>query len=168
MNCPRQDNEATMAVQKEHQVHVEIRKGYKCCSYCGSLLSEELFPLIEAGAEIDPTDKSYKIYVHVPNKEAGKSRVIGSASHKPEYGNWEQVTEELIAENPDLAKDLKLGEWVIIAPDEAVTQMKFYFQHLSEAEMRRFIELHNAHKIKMGYPGHFYVRPYFCRPVEKK
>jgi hypothetical protein len=42
---------------------------------------------------------------------------------------------------------------------------KFYFQHLSGAQQQRFIELLNAGTIKLGYPGHFYVRPFFVRTV---
>jgi hypothetical protein len=38
---------------------------------------------------------------------------------------------------------------------------KFYFVHLSEAQMRRFVELLNERKLKIGYPGHFYVKPFF-------
>jgi len=42
---------------------------------------------------------------------------------------------------------------------------KFYFQHLNPDQMTRFIELYNECKIKMGYPGHFYVSPFFCKPA---
>ena len=38
---------------------------------------------------------------------------------------------------------------------------KFYFQHLDEAGKRRFIDLLNARKVKLGYPGYFYVKPFF-------
>ena len=38
---------------------------------------------------------------------------------------------------------------------------KFYFQHLSEDQMGRFIELLNGKKLKIGYPGYFYQLPYF-------
>ena len=41
-----------------------------------------------------------------------------------------------------------------------------YFQHLSKADRARFIELHNADKMKIAFPGHFYTRPFFCRVVE--
>lgn len=40
---------------------------------------------------------------------------------------------------------------------------KFYFQHLSTEEQRRFVNLLNERKITIGYPGHFYVRPFFVR-----
>ena len=38
---------------------------------------------------------------------------------------------------------------------------KFYFQHLSETEQRKFIAFLNLGKIKIGHPGHFYVKPFF-------
>ena len=40
---------------------------------------------------------------------------------------------------------------------------KFYFQHLSEDKQKHFIELLNLGKIKIGYPGHFYVKPFFVK-----
>lgn len=43
---------------------------------------------------------------------------------------------------------------------------KFYFQHLSDTDQAKFIELYKAGKMKFAMPGHFYVRPYFCREVE--
>lgn len=45
------------------------------CSYCGSLSPELLFDQIAKGAEIGPTDKSYKIYVRLVDHQvrgAGK------------------------------------------------------------------------------------------------
>lgn len=44
---------------------------------------------------------------------------------------------------------------------------KFYFQHFSEDEKKRFIDQVNAKNVKLGYPGHFYVTPYFAT-TEKK
>jgi len=38
---------------------------------------------------------------------------------------------------------------------------KFYFQHLSEPQMLRFIELYNSQTMKVAYPGYFYVSPFF-------
>jgi hypothetical protein len=42
---------------------------------------------------------------------------------------------------------------------------KFYFQHLTDEQMQKFVELMNAKKLNIGYPGHFYVLPYFMKPV---
>lgn len=38
---------------------------------------------------------------------------------------------------------------------------KFYYQHLSEDQKREFVDLLNAKKIKIGYPGYLYSRPFF-------
>ena len=38
---------------------------------------------------------------------------------------------------------------------------KVYFQHLSEAQRREFVDLLNARRVAVGYPGHFYVLPFF-------
>lgn len=39
---------------------------------------------------------------------------------------------------------------------------KFYFQHLSPEQRETFIELYNDKTMKLGYPGHFYTRPFFA------
>lgn len=84
-------------------------RGDDTCSYCGSLSPEKLFEAIEAGAELGPTDKNYKVYV-----------------------------------------------------SGAGFENKFYFQHLSVEEQARFVTLLNERKVNVGYPGHFYVLPFFC------
>lgn len=38
---------------------------------------------------------------------------------------------------------------------------KFYFQHFSEDQKHKFIELLNAKRIKFSYPGYFYRLPFF-------
>ena len=38
---------------------------------------------------------------------------------------------------------------------------KFYFQHLSIEDRAKFIDLYNSGVMKLGEPGHFYVRPFF-------
>lgn len=38
---------------------------------------------------------------------------------------------------------------------------KFYFQHLSKEQKLEFIDLLNAKSLKIGMPGHFYVKPFF-------
>lgn len=42
---------------------------------------------------------------------------------------------------------------------------KFYFQHLDLKQRRLFIDLYNAspRTFTVGYPGHFYVPPFFVR-----
>lgn len=44
---------------------------------------------------------------------------------------------------------------------------KFYFQHLTIDQRVEFVELLNNKSVNIGYPGHFYVRPFFVVPVEE-
>ncbi len=48
--------------------------------------------------------------------------------------------------------------------------VKFYFQHLSVEQRKRFVELLNAKALKFDPSGRFYVLPFFCqrKPVDKK
>lgn len=103
MTCPRRTESFTQASTLEGEDHWGKDN---TCSYCGSMHPDKLFEAINAGEELGPTDKSYKVYV----------------GH---------------------------------------TQ-KFYFQHLSVEQRKQFIDLINAKTIKLGYPGHFYVLPFFC------
>lgn len=85
------------------------------CSYCGSMNPDAFMERLEAGdIQLDPTDKSYKVYVKT----------------------------------------------------QGITG-KFYFQHLSADQRKRFIELNNAGRLNFGPPGYFYMLPFFCR-VEPK
>lgn len=86
----------------------------RTCSYCGSLDPELLLEQISKGAELGPTDKSYKAYVTLVDH-----RVAGAG--------------------------------------------KFYFQHFDDAQRARFIELLNTGAVKIGFPGHFYVLPFFIQ-----
>ncbi len=44
-------------------------------------------------------------------------------------------------------------------------QAKFYFQHLTVEQCKRFVELYNERKLQFGYPGDFYVAPFFLTPT---
>jgi len=44
---------------------------------------------------------------------------------------------------------------------------KFYYMHLSKEQMIELVKLTNEKRIKFGYPGYFYRRPYFMVPVDK-
>ncbi|HEY2763436.1 MAG TPA: hypothetical protein VGJ13_05400 [Pseudonocardiaceae bacterium] len=87
--------------------HGLVGQSDPACTYCGSLSGDRFMELVHEGAEVGPTDKSYKAYVG--------------------------------------------------------GQAKFYFQHLSDAQKLEFVELLNAGKVQIGYPGHFYVPPFFVR-----
>lgn len=38
---------------------------------------------------------------------------------------------------------------------------KFYFQHLTETQTSEFFHLFQKQRLTIGYPGHFYVLPFF-------
>ncbi len=134
------------------------------CTYCGSLSQDLFFEAIEAGCELGPTDKDYKVYVRRPDPAAGSPRVVGSANFRPDWGDgWTLVTEENRASFPSGGLSPRVGAWVQVAPTPDTKQDKFYFQHLDDDGRTRFVELLNARVLNIGVPGHFYVMPFFAR-----
>lgn len=114
----------------------------EACTYCGSLNQDVFMARLEAGdVELVPTDKSYKVYV----------RNNGGAAFKQTYRDCPPDTR---CEGPT-----ECTHWVTRDRQET----KFYFYHLNEAQAARFIELYNTKVMKIGYPGHFYTVPFFCR-----
>lgn len=70
------------------------------------------------------------------------------------------------------AGDVELGPtdksykvYVKNAGGEQLPAMKFYFDHFSAEQQNRFLELLNACSLKVGFPGHFYVLPFFLKPA---
>lgn len=93
-----------------------INNSRRSCSYCRSLHPDDFMAAIRDGAEIGPTDKSYKAYV----------------------------------------------EW-----DGSPSRGKFYYQHLSEEQRREFVALLNDGTMRVGYPGYFYVLPFFAKRADR-
>jgi hypothetical protein len=141
----------------------------RTCSYCGSLHPDDFLDAVAAGAPVGPTDKSYKAYIDLPQAEPDKLRVVSS--------QWAPICpgEGWIEATPDLCETYDWqpwGEgrpgdvmWVTLMPQGPVRHGKFYFQHLDDDQRWRFIDLYNSKQMQLGYPGHFYVRPYFCAPA---
>ena len=122
-------------------VNLDTYRDDNTCSYCGSFNPETFMQRLEAGdIELGPTDKSYKVYVRNVDGEMFKQsyRDCGDAECK----------------GPDECK-----HWTTRERNET----KFYFQHLSTDQKKRFIELLNEKKIKIGVPHHFYVTPFFIK-----
>ena len=106
---------------------------------------------IEAGTvELGPTDKSYKVYVKNAGGEPFKQTYRQCPPPETKIVDGKEITTRCAG--PDTCT-----HWVTRERDET----KFYFQHFTEAQARRFIDLLNEKKLKIGYPGHFYVRPFF-------
>jgi hypothetical protein len=45
------------------------------------------------------------------------------------------------------------------------SNVKFYYQHLTDVQKTEFIALINARVVKIGHPGYFYVTPYFASRI---
>lgn len=129
----------------------------------------EFFTAIAEDSELTPTDKNYKVYVDQVDPEAGIPWIYSMANHQPDdSGQWIFVTESNLETMPrsGFSKSALLGSWIKITTKNKKKQGKFYFYHLTEDEMIRFIELHNTKKLKLAYPGHFYVFPFFMKRVQ--
>lgn len=121
------------------------------CSWCGSLHPDIFMARCEAGdVKLGPTDKSYKVYVH---NRGGESFRQTFRSDKPKYD-----------ENTG-GQVFDPSKWVWETRE--MQETKFYFQHLSEDQKRRFIELLNAKTLHIDYPGYFYRAPFFCVVQDK-
>ncbi len=140
MRCGRRND--LFAVNRNDGVDPDHYREDGCCSYCGSLNPDTLIKRMEAGdVELGPTDKNYKLYVKNAGGEAFKQ-------------TYRDCPAERSCTGPD-----DCTHWVTRDMDEA----KFYFQHFNAEQRARFIELVNEKKAPIGYPGHFYVLPYFTR-----
>ncbi len=142
--CPRRMTEFGTWPREENQDRwskghglIGVQNDNLSCSFCGSLHPDTFMEWVEAGAEVTPTDKNYKIYVKCP-------------IDNPRYGETK------------VGKTKSGGSITTVYGREA----KFYFQHLSREQMERFVELYNENRLTFGYPGGFYRFPYFMAPVE--
>ena len=123
------------------------------CRYCGSLDPSTFMQRIEAGTvQLGTTDKNYKVYV---NNDGGESF---KQSFRDCY-NAPDKDANPCNDGPD-----KCTHWVT----KETNHTKFYFQHLSEHQMERFIELLNAKKLKFQGGYGFYVLPFFCTRKEEQ
>lgn len=107
MTCPRRMGELG---PWERDEGIDHWRDDDTCSFCGSLKPSKFFELVEQGAVVGPTDKSYKAYVSGP-----MVHVHGAG--------------------------------------------KVYFQHFTEGDCQRFVDLYNAHTMHVS--GDFYRLPFF-------
>lgn len=132
------------------------------CSFCGSLHPDQFMELVREGWIVGPTDKSYKAYLDRPatdeEKAAQKERwfasTIGQALKRA--AEAEGKTPEQVSEGLDQAYRSENP-----TADSAGQVAKFYYQHLSAEQQAEFIALYNERRMKIGYPGHLYVLPFF-------
>lgn len=101
---------------------------------------------LEAGdVSLGPTDKNYKVYVKA---------IQGSSQFKQSFRGEGDPG----GDDP--------SKWVWTTRETA--DSKFYFQHLSPDQCKRFIELLNEKKLKIDYPGRFYRLPFFIEMRDKE
>lgn len=109
----------------------------ECCSFCGSLNPNVFMERIENGTLLlEPTNKNYKVYI---------------SPHKDSIPLKQSVREGFQGENP--------SEWNWTLKD--VDYGKFYFQHLSDEQMKKFVELLNRKEVKFNLVRGFTVLPFF-------
>lgn len=68
----------------------------------------------------------------------------------------------LVADGAEVGPTDKAYKAYVRHEDLPRRMTKVYFQHFSAEDQERFIALHNDRVMKIGYPGHFYVRPFFA------
>lgn len=124
------------------------------CTYCGSLNPDIFMSRIEAEtASLGATDKSYKAYISNDGGESFKQTYRECPQDKEMTGSaGNKYMVSSCTEGPDACT-----HWVT----RDISQTKFYFQHLSEPQRSRFIELLNSGKIKFVGGFRFYVLPFF-------
>lgn len=124
------------------------------CDYCGSIDGDHFMARLEAGdVTLDPTDKNYKVYVKGDP---------GTAKFRMAYRTDKRLDQLKPGDVVPDPNDQSLWTWAVREDQEG----KFYFQHLTEAQMKRFVELLNEGKLRLGYPGRFYCRPFFIQYKE--
>lgn len=130
----------------------------RVCSYCGSLNPDRFMELVEQGWVVGPTDKSYKAYLHKPLSDGEMAEL------KQRWLHDSRAVDVLdaIDGDPEAAHALE-QQWRQTPGADGSGPMvaKFYYQHLSSAQMDRFVELINQKRMRIGYPGRFYVLPFF-------
>jgi hypothetical protein len=147
MECPRRAELGMSAVLVDELRGPDTYREDNTCSYCGSLNPETLMERLEIGnVKLTPTDKSYKVYVQNDGGEGFKQTYRNCPDDVPRHGPKECT------------------HWVT----RDMTETKFYFQHLSVDQRKRFVELLNDKKLKLNIPGYFYVLPFFCARQESK
>lgn len=146
-----------MSVQQEHLKTSHWRDD-ETCSYCGSISPDAFFRAIDEGCELGPTDKDYKVYVDLKEPHPEELRVISATSDERVVGSDYVVADPVLLKRDGWSTDYK---WMQLKPRGPKKFGKFYFQHLSVDERKRFIELLNAQKLNIGVPGHFYRLPFF-------
>jgi len=134
------------------------------CTYCGSMDPDDFMQAVRDGAEIGPTDKSYKVYVKgLPCPEPDALRIISSSSHRSSgltaYADLTRAEKKAVkaeAKKRRLFPENFREGYFQLMPWGPTVEGKFYTAHLSAEQGDEFRALYAEGKIVIGYPGHFY------------
>lgn len=114
------------------------------CSFCGSLSPDVLMDRLYLGdVSLTPTDKSYKVYVR---NEGGVEKQF--------FQSYRDCPPEIRCGGPKECR-----HWVT----RPTSECKFYFEHFSQEQCRKFIDLLNGGRLRVNYPGYFYTVPFFAK-----
>lgn len=131
------------------------------CSYCGSLNPDVFMAKIRDGWIVGPTDKPWKAYLDQPFTSDEIQRIkTGSITWKT--ARRLKLDEGATKEEATTAADT---DWDTHEAPKLTgrTVAKFYFVHLSVEQQAEFLALHNTRAMRLSYPGHLYVLPFFAR-----
>lgn len=164
--CPRRTDGVTDRDRWETGHGLISQHAELSCSYCGSLQPARFMELVAEGWPVTPTDKGYKAYIGRPLTEAEKddrrrqwrrdwrSAAFTACREDPEYKPTPAEVEAMLDKLWE-----HHGKLQILSP--TATDYKFYFPHLSNDQRHEFVERYNSGEMAVGYPGFFYVAPYF-------
>lgn len=154
--CPRRMNEWGPWQQKEGMDGFTAGHGLvdqeRGCTFCGSMHPDDFMAAARRGETLGPSDKDYKVYVQrTLSLDEINAKVETAITGYVEHGMSRAEAQDLVGKQRE--------GYDIYANGGSIG--KFYFQHLSEEQMREFIDLLNAKRLTIGYPGYFYRTPFF-------
>jgi hypothetical protein len=142
MQCPQRTPDYPYAAGLDGPDH--YRADDHTCSYCGSLNPDVFMARLEAGdIALGATTKNYKVYVH----NAGGAPLL-------------QTYRDCPRDEPKHMPD-ECAHWVT----RETSQQKFYFDHLSNEQRQRFVEMYNERRIRMKGGFAFSPFPFFMQRV---
>ena len=128
------------------------------CSHCGGMRPSLILAAIKSGAEVCPTDKSYKIYVTMPDPDVGKPKVVSVMNFTPE--DYNPAERGYVKADPEVLKASgwsgENAHWMMIAATLPTREVKCYLNHFSESQALEFVRLVETKQMKLAYPGRFY------------
>lgn len=138
------------------------------CGWDGSIHPDEFMAYLEKpGTVLGPTDKNYKVYITLTADACGEDpaelRTVGSSdSEEPPYPDWVRLEGDALAlwQAEGNHGDHR-PKWVSISKRGPIRESKFYFEHLSVEQRKRFVEMLNDGRLTLSMPGRFYVLPFF-------